>query len=261
VFLEYLCSQPDCASCSGPSSTQCLSCNDANKVIYTLPTPGPCLCNYSIGYYAYPTGNSTYYCVSPCPNLPTGQYYGDNSTYSCVATCPPLVSNPLWGLTFASDTYGFCVTVCPLTITLGGIAVPIFYDLVNRKCTTSCPSTQPYSFWVDRACYSSCPLNGGIQYYMLTTNMSCVDICPNITQNGTVAIPLYRDTTLLKCVQVCPSNGYYGYTNISNGDRYCTLTCPSSLFADTSTGRPLCTSICPYPSYFGDPQTLPPSCV
>jgi len=92
--------------------------------------------------------------------------------------------------------------------------------------------------------------------------MRCVDICPPTTNStGGLHIPLFRDPTTFTCVQVCPS-GYYGYHNTSNGDRYCVInSCPNNLFADNSTGRSLCTIICPAPNYFGDTLTLPRSCV
>ena len=144
----------------------------------------------------------------------------------------------------------------------------IYYDLVARKCTTKCPTAQPYKndeSGQDRACYATCPLStSSVQLYKLNTTMSCVSKCPNITNstNG-VQIPLFRDPTTLTCVQICPS-GYWGYTNSSNGDRYCIINnCPtgSGQFTDNSTGRPLCTITCPAPNYFGDYYVLPPACV
>ena len=72
---------------------------------------------------------------------------------------------------------------------------------------------------------------------------------------------MFRDPTTFSCVQVCAS-GYYGYHNTSDGDRYCVInSCPGTLFADNSTGRSICTIICPAPNYFGDTLTLPKSCV
>jgi hypothetical protein len=122
------------------------------------------------GYYAYPTGNSTYFCVNPCPNKPEGQYYGDNFTKTCVLQCPANVSNTAyWNLSFASDQHNFCLNTCPTTITLGSVIKNLYYDLVNRKCVTECPSTQPYSNPTDLACYLNCPINGGVQYYKLNT--------------------------------------------------------------------------------------------
>ena len=98
-----MCSQPDCASCVGPLSTDCSSCVDTNKKMYEA-TSGSCLCKFENGYYAYPTGNNTYYCVDKCPNfLATGQYYGDNVTKNCVLKCPAVVGLSQWGLSFASD--------------------------------------------------------------------------------------------------------------------------------------------------------------
>lgn len=107
---------------------------------------------------------------------------------------------------------------------------------------------------------------------MLNTDMTCWAICPNIyNAANTIQIPLFRDTSTFSCVQVCPT-GTYGYHNLTNGDRYCVASCPNSgdninttystpLFQDNSTGRPLCTKICPGPNYFGDLNTSPPSCV
>ena len=45
VFIQYLCSQPDCATCKSDKSTECYSCSDSNKKIYA-GTFGPCLCKY-----------------------------------------------------------------------------------------------------------------------------------------------------------------------------------------------------------------------
>jgi hypothetical protein len=135
IFIEYLCSQPDCGSCVGPGSNNCTSCASTIKALYS--SPGTCLCNFTMGYYAYPTGNSTYYCVNPCPNLPSGQYYGDNFTKACVLSCPADTSNTaFWSLSFASDEHGFCVSQCPSSIKLGQNNFSLYYDLVGRKCTT-----------------------------------------------------------------------------------------------------------------------------
>lgn len=197
--------------------------------------------------------------------MPSGQYYGDNFTKTCVLSCPVNSSNTnYWNLSFASDQHGFCVNICPTTITLGGTVFKLYYDLINRKCITQCPKGQPYTNPVDLACYTTCPINSGVQYYMLNTDMSCVAICPNITNstNG-VQVPLYRDPTTLTCAVTCPS-GYWGYTNSTNGDRYCIINnCPtgSGQFTDNSTGRPLCTITCPAPNWFGDYYILPAACV
>lgn len=130
----------------GPSANQCTSCADSNKKLYI--SPGKCECNHLLGYYAYPTGNSTYYCVNPCPNLPSGQYYGDSSTRNCVLNCPADSTNTnYWNLTFASDVDNLCVKQCAASITLGGTVFPLYYDLIGRRCTTKCPSAQPYSFY------------------------------------------------------------------------------------------------------------------
>lgn len=95
-----------------------------------------------MGYYAYPTNNSTYYCVDKCPNfLSTGQYYGDNTTKTCVKVCPALSGAVKWGLTFASDVYGVCVLTCDPYISLGNTSYPVYYDKTNKKCVTTCPSS------------------------------------------------------------------------------------------------------------------------
>lgn len=221
------------------------------------------MCKYEDGFFAYPTGNTTYYCVDRCPNfITTGQYYGDNVSKNCVANCPAVGGAPQWGLSFASDQYGRCVLTCNPTITLGGSSFPLYYDKVNKKCTTSCPAAQPYSWSNDRACYSSCPLDSGTQYYKLDTDMSCVDICPNITQGVTVAIPLYIDNVTNSCVAKCDNtSGYWGYLDPVTGVRKCVFNCPSGYFRDLSSGMPLCTKVCPAPDWFGDFNTLPPACV
>ena len=41
----------------------------------------------------------------------------------------------------------------------------------------------------------------------------------------------------------------------------CILNCPAGYFRDLSSGRPLCTKVCPAPDWFGDFNTLPPQCV
>jgi hypothetical protein len=38
-------------------------------------------------------------------------------------------------------------------------------------------------------------------------------------------------------------------------------TCPTGYYKDMSTGRPLCTKVCPSPDWFGDPLALPKACV
>lgn len=174
-----------------------------------------------MGYYAYPTGNSTYFCISPCPNLPSGQYYGDNQTKTCVLNCPPG--------SFASDVDNICVEKCWPSIRLGGTVFPLYYDLVNRRCTTKCPSGQPYSNPVDSACYTNCPNNNGTQYYNLDLDYTCVATCPSITNSSNgLQIPLFKlkisavtalgaPYFIYTCVEVCPS-GKWGYTD-ANGVR------------------------------------------
>lgn len=72
--------------------------------------------------------------------------YGDNTTKTCVTTCPVFAGANQWGISFASDQYGICVKTCDPKMTLGGISVDVYYDVTNRKCTTKCPSSEPYSW-------------------------------------------------------------------------------------------------------------------
>lgn len=44
LFISYLCSQPDCASCQGPTASNCTSCSSSIKKIYTYP--GTCQCSF-----------------------------------------------------------------------------------------------------------------------------------------------------------------------------------------------------------------------
>lgn len=92
--------------------------------------------------------------------------------------------------------------------------------------------------------------------------MTCVDVCPNITQGSRVAIPLYIDNTTNSCVTECDDSiGYWGYLDPVSGVRECVFNCPHGYFRDSTTGRPLCTKVCPGPDWFGDFKTLPPACV
>ena len=177
-------------------------------------------------------------------------------------SCPAVAGLAQWGLSFASDEYGFCVETCDPTVTHGGTAYPLYYDKTNQKCVTVCPSTEPYSWSGDRACYSACPNDAGTQYYKLNTDMTCVATCPNITQGSTIMIHLYIDNTTNTCVEVCDHTiGYYGYIDPATGVMSCIFNCPHGYFQDMSSGRPLCTKVCPYPDWFGDFNTLPPQCV
>lgn len=178
-------------------------------------------------------------------------------------SCPADSTNTnFWGLTFASDVNNVCVQQCWASITLGGTVFPLYYDLVGRRCTTKCPSAQPYSFYEDSACYANCPANSsGVQYYNLDLNYTCVDSCPMVTNStGGDQIPLFKlqvattgatggVTYIYTCVDVCPTSTY-GYTD-ANGVRECLSSCPSPQFADTSTGRPICRAICAVPDWFG----------
>jgi hypothetical protein len=75
-------------------------------------------------------------------------------------------------------------------------------------------------------------------------------------------IPLYIDNTTNTCVQKCDNSiGYWGYLDDATGAMRCVLNCPTGYFRDLSTGRPLCTRVCPGPDWFGDFNTLPPQCV
>ena len=75
-------------------------------------------------------------------------------------------------------------------------------------------------------------------------------------------IPLYIDNTTNTCVEVCDHTiGYYGYLDPTTGVMSCIFNCPHGYFQDMSSGRPLCTKVCPAPNWFGDFNTLPPQCV
>ena len=75
-------------------------------------------------------------------------------------------------------------------------------------------------------------------------------------------IPLYIDNTTNTCVEECDYTiGYYGYLDPSTGVMSCVFNCPHGYFKDMSSGRPLCTKVCPAPDWFGDFNTLPAQCV
>ena len=154
------------------------------------------------------------------------------------------------------------MATCDPFIKLGNTSYPVYYDKVSLKCVTTCPSGQPYSWSVDRACYASCPADSsGNQYYKDSTTMKCVSVCPNVTQNNSVITPLFIDNITNSCVTSCDnSTGYWGYLDPSNGKMSCILNCPHGYFRDTSSGLPLCTKVCPYPSWFGDFNILPNAC-
>lgn len=62
-------------------------------------------------------------------------YYGDPDTQLCVDTCPDKASTT-FGITFADDISGECVSDCPTNDAQGD---PYYHDLTNRRCVTNCP--------------------------------------------------------------------------------------------------------------------------
>lgn len=168
--------------------------------------------------------------MSPCPSIPI-QYYGDNSTRYCVQNCP--------NQTYAYDDLYRCWSDCPTTNLAGNL---LFKDNTNWKCVTTCPSTSPYGYTVDRTCYDNCPAT---TYASNATDKRCVATCQN---NATFKLYAYTLNNIRTCVALCP-DGYWA----DPFSLTCLTNCSSSSYPykDNSTGANLCVTVCPGPNYFG----------
>jgi len=149
-----------CASCFGPSSTQCLSCNSA--YLYQ----SQCLTVCPIGYYGDQTVTSNWTC-QPCNSSCLTCYGSTNSNcYSC---------NP--GQTLSgSQCFGNCLTV------------GTYYNTSNvlSKILSSNPLNLNTALGLCQSCHPTCrSCNGSLINQCITCNTGtylyngqCLSTCP-----------------------------------------------------------------------------------
>jgi len=141
---------PSCSTCSGPASTECLSCSlpryfkDSAKECVTLcdpdqfgsPTPTPaCLsCNPSCHTCSSASASSCVTC--------TGSLYLDGSSSSCVSNCPSGTFKEI-----STNKCAACNTSC--TTCTGSsnseclsCTLPNFFQSSTSTCVGTCNSNQ-----------------------------------------------------------------------------------------------------------------------
>jgi len=177
IFIVLKC-HTDCATCSGPSAFECLSCSNNQKIIKN----GSCICDSANNYFWSIGSNSS--CMLGCPLctsiLGTSSincYYSDYNTNRCVN--PPISNcsapNLFGNSSELSNSFGNCVQNC---------STGYFSVTYLSKCTSDCPQ-------FNLLYYSGIPVN--------STMGTCVSACPN---------NLIIDPSTHWCVSICPKNYY-----------------------------------------------------
>ena len=225
-----------CATCSGPDSNQCLTCNGS---WYLDSTTGKCVDSCPAGYIA----------VSSTPNI-CQRCYQHNPTISLDGTCATcsgpdsnqcLTCADFW---YLDSTTGRCVNVCPdgyFGASSNNTCQQCYQapspssayqscdkciGETNKDCT-SC-SSGAFLFQEDQACLSICP----DRYWGDTTTNTCQPCYSNSTG------PNYSCAT---CVaggkDNCSScnSGYFLYSTNAGGE--CLSQCPEGLWGNTSTNQ------------------------
>ena len=178
--------------------------------------------------------SSTNLCVSICP-ISQGTFSDLASTRLCVKQCPILSSVKY----FADPTKRWCVTTCNASQLLFG----------NNKTLTCELKCLDIDSWADaqhvnRFCHSNCtdPVNAVTSavtlYYRNNFTKICVisTACPN---------GHFGDNSTDFCVKVCPIINSIQQTWGHIATQTCVSQCYGSLWGDTSTGIPVCISLCP----------------
>jgi hypothetical protein len=207
-------------------------------------------------------------CVDPlnCP----ANYTGDPTTNLCVNWCPP--SNG----TFSDNNSKLCVSKCP------NVTGTLYYaDIHLRWCIPTClvynASLEEFGNNNTQTCEQSC-LDNNSYADAQSPRRYCIAVCTNTVISGTTTL-YYRNNFTMTCVVSTGCNTtYFGdnYTaycvdkcpiipsNASNTTQTwgyrptqtCVALCLPTTFGDSSSGIPLCVSLCaefPVPkwSYLG----------
>jgi hypothetical protein len=222
-FYGYLTTRTCKSTCpnsmfADPNTRMCVSKCDPKLGFYgdsNLAIPA-CVPICSSGSYA---DAFTQTCVSICRNSPKMYAFDNGQTVNaireCVYSCPyPWV---------ADNTTAKCFIQC------NNAAFP-YIDLALKSCVSNCSSPvynykyMPIGQTVNGQCVKFCPTVGGITFFALLTNNSCVTKCPNglygSTMNNTcyptciLGTNTYADPANNLCVTTCTHNqSYFSYAN------------------------------------------------
>ena len=194
-----------CASCTGPTNTNCITC----AATYTL-SGTTCDSTCITGYGITSTTGICVQCVSPCSGCSMtstnclscistpSQYYllTVSGSTSCVNTCPAdNYADP--GTLTCVQCPSVCLTCSSATFCMTCASPNLFY---NDFCYGSCP---PGTMTLATSCLACLP--------ECLTCINLADNCTSCTTNGTYKAYLLGTV----CFTLCPG-GYYGTTNSSN---------------------------------------------
>lgn len=166
------CNLAYCASCDGPTSSDCLSCITG---LFLQVSPGPSTCESVCpeGFYSDGTSNTCPPCNgecvtcfgplnSNCITCPTGKFLSINkNSYTCTL-CPPGTY---------PESSGVCHNCDPNCVTCFG------------GSSSECNSCDPNKFFFEYQCWINCP-DG---YFGVNNTMTCETTCPikNFGYKGT----------------------------------------------------------------------------
>jgi len=238
-----------CASCTGPSSTDCQSCQNAGGTNYYLVS-NTYFCDTGCpdGQYANSTNFKCMLCSSECQTCETTSrncltcgfsQYGFNLFFynnQCLQTCP----GGYWPNT-SGNTCDACDSACLICTnstltsctTCGNVTGTVYYKYTKANtCNTTCPDGEFTSASIPNYC-QLCSVNcvtcsGTAENCTSSTcaanfffyNYSCLNVCPD---------NYYADVTLRQCIQCTPGckscfgsglNSCTKCNNLTNGTSY-----------------------------------------
>ncbi|EAR90505.2 zinc finger lsd1 subclass family protein (macronuclear) [Tetrahymena thermophila SB210] len=242
---------PSCASCSGPSNKNCLSCS-GNTFLYQ----NQCIAQCPVNYYNNTQNNQCSPCDSTCY---TCNGANNNNCLSCKAPY------------FYQQVSSTCVSKCNLDQ---------YQNQINQTCSScdpscascsgptnsNCLSCSGNTFLFENQCITQCPVN----YYNNSKNNQCTPCdstcftCYGGSSNNcqSCQLPRYLDPVQNQCLTTCNYNQYPDANSVSckQCDSNCQtcngpstsncLSCKQGLFLQNNQ----CVQICDG-SYYPDPQT------
>ena len=216
-----------CASCMGPHSTNCLSCNPdtflyQGQCITSCPagywgdtssweckpcwssTTSPFTCktcdaggssnclSCNVGAFQYPMDYGS--CLNACPD----GFYADNSDWKCKAC----YSTGVTGKSACSTCFGPLATNCKTCST-----PTTFYSPMDKSCVITCPD----GYYADTSDYPENQCRKCYQYNPPSNLGSTCVTCNGPSSNQCLSCnsSQFLDTTTNTCVNICPA-GWWG---------------------------------------------------
>lgn len=213
-----LCNNAYCASCTGPTTSDCLSCITG---LFLQVSPGPSTCETLCpdGFYSDATTNTCLACDgvcvtcfgpldSNCITCPDGEFLTINkNSYTCSSCAPGTYP----------DSSGICYNCDPNCLTCFGGS--------SNECNT-CENNK---YFFDYQCFLQCP-DG---YFGVNDTMTCNTTCPNKTFGKTgsnTCWPCYKDCE--KCVGLGEYECTVCSTNLLLEEGKCRNPCSNDHFAN-----------------------------